>query len=424
MKTLITKLNELKNKRQRLDKARVSTNKALQAVIKDAGNAAAIDAVTNALYHPLKNISITDNINDDFLGLDAVIITNNYHFCDRDLLAGYVQTITNGKAILSNHNDKAFNNWAYDKSNNDNVLTIEIDKSKWTKNGYSWACKLSLKTAAVLGNTSSLDSEVDYHSKQPKIEGVVTLPSENDLNISYNLMHAFLANRKEWLKNIIKDLDATTDASVKLNDAVEVKEMTNDNFQKSIDEVNDAIKAAKKDYLKVGAIITMPADTYSNIDVSENNIFNHVSQLEVLKVTPKSYRVKVTTNSQRYIDNEWSVVNYIYDNVLLPSSAVIDFLDRACYVTQNPEKIKTDKAVKEFKQRASIRKIYENGDRDKLAANAQFKKLYNNIRNFYNDFSFYYKQQDSETIQLVNSGCIWKNNHRYNYEMQKVIELV
>lgn len=418
MKTLITKLNTLKNKAQKLDKARVSTNATLQAVIKEAGNAAAIDAVTKAL-NPFLSFG---------LAVDAIIITDNEHLCDRDLLAGYVQTMSNGKAILTNHKDKGFTSWAHDRQSynqyNENVLKVEISKDNYTKDGYTWSCKLSLHTNAGLGNHSSIDYQTDYNSKLPKVDGMTNLPTKEALLKSYDLQMVLLEFRGDWLNQIVNALDESTEASISLDDAVDVKEITNNNFQKSIDAIYAEMAAAKNDYLKVGAIVTMPDNTYADIYVSEQREYRQVSQLEVIKVTPKGFRVNLTCCWESYNKAGNFMKTDTIENVLLHNDAVISFLDKACYVSQNQNAIKADQAIKAFKLLPSIQKIYQKGDSVKLVKNAQFKKLNDNIDNFYNDYKFSYFDVNNNTLYILECGCIWENNHRYNYEMRKALNSI
>jgi len=419
MKTLIQKINKRKNQIEILEKSKKSTLAELHNNSVDVG--------LNLHCQMVENIT-NDLMNHAFLSnVDVIFISDRHHQYNLAAADAFYKILENQISEIGADFPAIESSSYYTDYKGLNRLSISISFDHYVVN--DWGVKLSLKTASTFSNESMItnDSYEAYKSDEEFLtEGHNPVQFEK-LSKDIKTLDKFMTVRKQVITDI---LDTCKDLGHEQRDNDSLYKSTNNTFDKAINNLNTEINNLIDDYLTsmVGQSID-GGDICSGLWKNQDDNISNVYKLDIIKETPKCFRVNVHTCYKRYgyTDNNGKEVpgtksvSMYYENILLTKSDVKLWFESILYGVQNLDQIKTYNEVRKFKNLKSIQKIYDSGKIDKLYSNKQFQSLYNSLNNMYVDISFKYITNDQEVS--LSRGCIWKNLHNYGlYDFENAIK--
>ncbi len=406
MKNLIQKINQRKNQIEVLKKSQRAALAELSVKSKDVGlnlHCQIVQDIANVLQHKYQNF---------LSGVDVIAVCDNHHNFNKNIASAFY------KSLDANVEFETGYNVARHENEFKNILWLTIDFNNYNKE--AWGIDITLRTKSKFSNESFITNDC-YETK--KSNGFYT-KGFNSSNIEQIVKDAYLLadfnNIQIILCNDIMALLNDLDSTQKDND--ELVYNTRNTFEKAINNIDTEIKNLVDEYLSsmVGQSIDGGNISY-DLDKNQEEKISNVWKLDIIKESPKSYRVNVHVcyKNGGYIDNAGNKVpnkriDYIkYENILLPKRNVKWWFDNILYGVQNLDQIETYDKIRKFRDSKSIGKIYESGNVDKLYSSKQFKSMYNSLKNIYVSNDFTYMTDDRQlTLQR---GCIWENLHSYSY---------
>ena len=409
MKNLIQKINQRKNQIKVLEKSQDSALTELRQKSNDVG--------LNLHCQMVEQIT-TDLVNYAFLkNVDVIFISDRHHQYTRLEANAFYKILENQFSEMGVDFPAIESSAYYYDYKGLNRLFVEISFDNYVVD--DWGVKLSLETASTFSNKSMItnDSYESYKSDEEFLtEGHNPLQFDK-LVKDVETLQKFNIGRIDMITDI---LNTCKDLGHEQRDNDTTYRSTNRTFEKAINNLNTEINNLVDDYLSsmVGQSID-GGDICSGLWKNQEDNISNVYKLDIIKETPKCFRVNVhtcykrhdyTNNEGKYIPGTKSV-NMYYENILLTKGDVKNWLKSILYGVQNLDQVKTYNEVRKFKNLKSITKIYDAGKVDKLYSNKQFQSLYNSLNNMYVDTSFKYLTDDQEVT--LTRGCIWENSHRY-----------
>ena len=409
MKNLIQKINQRKNQIKVVEKSQDSALTELRQKSNDVG--------LNLHCQMVEQIT-TDLVNYAFLkNVDVIFISDRHHQYTRLEANAFYKILENQFSELGVDFPAIESSSYYYDYKGLNRLFVEISFDNYVVD--DWGVKLSLEMGSTFNNKSMItnDSYEAYKSDEEFLtEG--NFYQFDKLSKDIETLDKFMTARKQVITDI---LNTCKDLGHEQRDNDTTYRSTNRTFEKAINNLNTEINNLVDDYLSsmVGQSID-GGDICSGLWKNQEDNISNVYKLDIIKETPKCFRVNVHTCYKRhgYTNNEGKdipgtkSVNMYYENILLTKGDVKLWLESILYGVQNLDQVKTYNEVRKFKNLKSVQKIYDSGKVDKLYANKQFQSLYNSLNNMYVDTSFKYITDDQEVA--LSRGCIWENAHRWH----------
>ena len=409
MKNLIQKINYKKNQIQVLEKSQRAALAELSVKSKDVGlnlHCQLIQDIVNkwGLY-------LSDTIYSKvFKNVDVIAVTDYYHDFNRTIASAFYKSLNSSvefeTANIVAHNENEFQN----------ILWLTIDYNNYNRD--AWGVEITLRTKSTFNNQCSITNDC-YERKKSNgfyIKGFDNSNIEQLINDA-KLLSSFADLQVDLCNGVLAELN-DLDSAQKDNEELIIN--TRNTFDKAINNIDTEIKNLVDEYLSsmVGQSID-GGDICCYLDKTQDERISNVWKLDIIKESPKSYRVNVHVCHRNggYVDNAGNEVpkkriDYIqYKNILLPKRNVKWWLENILYGVQNVDQVETYNQITKFKNSKSISKIYQSGNVDKLYSNKKFQSFYNSLKNM-NVVQSYKFITDDQWVDL-SRGCIWANSHNY-----------
>ena len=410
MKELIQKINQRENQIEVLEKSQKSALAELRQKSNDVG--------LNLHCQMVESIAI-DLINVEFLkNVDVIFIRDNHHQFNNSAASAFYKILENQISEMGVDFPAIESSYYVSDYEGLNRLFIEISFDNYVTN--DWGVKLSLRTASTFSNVSMItnDSYEAYKSDEEFLTEGHNPVQFDKLIKDVKTLQEFLLVKKDIIIDI---LDTCKDLGHKQRDNDSIYTSTNHTFKNAINNLNTEINNLVNDYLSsmVGQSID-GGNIAAYIDKNQDVRIHDVFKLDIIKESPKSFRVNVHKcyNNGSYIDTDGKEVSakrvdYVIEkNILLPKTYVKWWLESILYGVQNIDQVETYNEIRKFKNLKSIQKIYDSKNVDKLYANKQFQSFYKSLKNI-NVIQEYRFITDDQWVSL-SRGCIWENANSYS----------